>query len=157
MPWKSNASFDATPPHGSARLTLSSLAEPVNRPYGRCAGLALLLCPTPALASDYSQLSVVLYGVFGTIFAAVFAAVWFLTKGVPQRWLRVLFRCVAAASFWAPIDLGTGDASAWWPACCFFLDPANATEAPASILVTTLLLWLFILCLPAAASDPRET
>ncbi|MHC9084049.1 hypothetical protein ACYX7E_03310 [Luteimonas sp. RIT-PG2_3] len=129
----------------------------MTRAYGTYAGLALLLCPMPALASDYSQLPVVLYGIFGVIFAVVFAAIWFLTKGVPQRWLRVLFRCAAAASFWAPIDLGTGDASAWWPACCFFLDPPNATEAPASILVTTLLLWLFILCLPAAASDPRGT
>ena len=117
--------------------------------------LALLLCSPPALASDYSGLPVVLFGFVGAIFAIVFALVWLLTKDISQRWLRVLVRCATAAFFWAPINLGAGDSSAWWPACCFFLDSSSAAEAPVSILGTTLLLWVFSLCLPKAASEAQ--
>ena len=125
-------------------------------PYKKTAiWLALLLCSPPALASDYSGLPVVQYGFFGAIFAILFAVVWLLTKDISQRWLRVLVRCATAASFWAPINLGAGDSSAWWPVCCLFLDSSSAAEAPASILGTTLLLWVFIICLPQATNDAQ--
>lgn len=118
--------------------------------------LALLLLPPPVAASDYGALPLVLYGFFGIIFAGVFAVVWYMTKSISQRWLRVLIRCATAACFWAPIDLGGSGFSAWWPVCCFFLDPSRAVEAPASVLGTTLLLWVFFVSLPQASDSARE-
>ena len=114
--------------------------------------LGLLLCSTPAFASDYSGLAFILYGGFGIAFAVVFVAAWAMTREIPQRWLRVLILSASAALFWTPIDLG----GSWWPASCFFLDPGSATEAPVSIICTTALLWVFVMCLPRKDVTPRN-
>lgn len=108
------------------------------------AALGLLMCSTPAFASDYSGLPVTLCGGFGIAFAVVFVGAWAMTREIPQRGLRVLVLSAIAALFWSPIKLG----ASWWPVCCFFLDLETATEGPFSIFCTTVLLWGFVMCLP---------
>jgi hypothetical protein len=111
-------------------------------------GAVLLLVSSPVMASDYSKLPFILYALFGTLFAAIFAMTWFVTRLIDWRWLRQLVRCAVVAVFWSPVDLGSAGHASWWPVCMAFLEPGNAAEAPASILATTGLLWLFFLCLP---------
>ena len=111
-------------------------------------GAVLLLVSSPVMASDYSKLPFILYGLFGTLFTAVFAITWFATRLICRRWLRLLVRCAVVAVFWSPVDLGMAGHSNWWPVCMAFLEPGNAAEVPASLLATTGLLWLFFLCLP---------
>jgi len=116
------------------------------------AALGLLMCSTPAFASDYSGLPVILYGGFGIAFAIVFAGAWAMTREIPQRWLRVLILSAIAALFWSPIKLG----ASWWPVCCFFLSAEDAAEAPLSIIATTVLLWTMVMCLPRKEVTPVD-
>lgn len=95
----------------------------------------------------------ILYGGFAILFALVFAVVWFMTRPVGVRGLRLLIRAATVAVFWAPVNLGGGGRDAWWPVCCAFLDPGAATEAPASILATTAVLWLLAYCRPVPAES----
>lgn len=125
----------------------------MTRRKGQLPGLAALLCPLTASASDYSGLPVLLYGATLIASVVVFAIVWALTRPIRRRWLRTLPLCLAATAFWAPIDLGAGSHTARWPVSCFFLAPEQASEAPVSVLVTTLLLWCFVLCLPRASAN----
>lgn len=119
-------------------------------PSAASTALCLAMFAPAAQASDYSGLPVILYGGFAIVFALVFAVVWFMTRPIKVRGLRLLVRAATVAVFWSPVNLGGGGHDAWWPVCCAFLNPEAATEAPASILATTAVLWLLAFCRPVA-------
>lgn len=108
--------------------------------------VVLLSMARPAYASDFRPMMIMFLGFIAIVFVVVFGVVWFLTRWVPQRWLRVLIRVAVIALFWTPIQ--ESGAGYWWP--LFFslpklLDPIENPIPLASMTAVTGLLWLLVL------------
>jgi hypothetical protein len=118
---------------------------------GRCIRVAacsilpmtVMLLPENAWASDFSPMMVWLMGAAALLFAAGFGVVWFVTRYVRQRWLRVLIRVTGIALFWTPVQ--QDGAGYWWP---MFFSWSNLPALPekgvaiVSVIVAIGVLWL---------------
>lgn len=99
-----------------------------------------------------------LIGAAALFFAVGFGAVWFVTRYINLRWLRMLVRATGVAIFWTPVQ--HDGAGYWWPLFFNWADLAAVPDkgvAIASVLLVIGVLWALGMAMAPEPNDPTDT